>query len=105
MGVNRLMMEVESEYSIVEDFNILGWFKHLNKITFFGVYSKMVEKRIFLIFVDLELNLCKASQSAHVFTSCARIFARIFMKIWLVVKYYLMNISFKFHKDQSTLYH
>ena len=23
------------------------------------------------------------------------------MKIWLVVKYYLMNISFKFHKDPS----
>ena len=39
----------------------------------------------------------------RVFASCARacIFARIFMKIWLVVKYYLMNISFKFHKDPS----
>ena len=31
-------------------------------ITFFGVYSKMAEKRIFLIFVDLYLNFCKASQ-------------------------------------------
>ena len=49
MGVNRLMMEVESEYSIVEDYNILGWFKHLSKITFFGVYSKLAEKRPFLI--------------------------------------------------------
>ena len=49
MGVNRLMMVVESEYSIVEDYNILGWFNHLNKITFFGVYSKMAEKLPFLI--------------------------------------------------------
>ena len=29
---------------------------------FFCVYSKMAEKRIFLIFVDLDLNLCKASK-------------------------------------------
>ena len=34
----------------------------MNKITFFGVYSKIAEKRIFLIFVDSDLNLCKASQ-------------------------------------------
>ena len=34
----------------------------MNKITFLGVYSKMAEKRIFLIFVDSDLNLCKASQ-------------------------------------------
>ena len=27
-----------------------------------GVYSKIAEKRIFLIFVDSDLNLCKASQ-------------------------------------------
>ena len=26
------------------------------------VYSKMAEKRIYLIFVDSDLNLCKASQ-------------------------------------------
>ena len=34
----------------------------LGKITFFGVFSKIAEKRIFLIFVDSDLNLCKASQ-------------------------------------------
>ena len=39
--------------------------------------------------------------SARIYASCARIFARIFMKIWLVVKYYFINISFKFHKDLS----
>ena len=39
--------------------------------------------------------------SACIYASCARIFARIFMKIWLVVKYYFINISFKFHKDLS----
>ena len=32
---------------------------------------------------------------------CARVYARIFTKLLLVVLYYLMNISFKFHKDQS----
>ena len=31
--------------------------------------------------------------SARIYASCARIFARIFMKIWLVVKYYFANIS------------
>ena len=36
-----------------------------------------------------------------VFASCARIFARILMKSWLEVTYYLMNISFKFQKDPS----
>ena len=40
-------------------------------------------------------------KSARIYASCARIFARIFMKIWLVVKYYFINISFKFHKDLS----
>ena len=34
----------------------------MNKLTFFGVYSKIAEKHIFLIFVDSDLNLCKASQ-------------------------------------------
>ena len=40
-------------------------------------------------------------ESARIYASCARIFARIFMKIWLVVKHYFINISFKFHKDLS----
>ena len=40
----------------------MAWFEKVNKITFFGVYSKIAEKRIFLIFVDSDLNLCKASQ-------------------------------------------
>ena len=39
--------------------------------------------------------------SARIYASCARIFARIFMKILLVVKHYFINISFKFHKDLS----
>ena len=38
--------------------------------------------------------------SARAYGSCARIYAPIFMKI-LVVNYYLMNLSFKFHKDPS----
>ena len=59
----------------------------------------MAEKRIFLIFVDSDMNLRKALQMralsprARVIALCARIFARIYMKIWLVVKYYLMKLS------------
>ena len=58
MGVNRLKKEVESEYSVLEDSSYVGLIGKSD----FGVYSKMAEKRIFLIFVDSELNLCKASQ-------------------------------------------
>ena len=32
---------------------------------------------------------------------CARIFALIFMKILLVVNYYIMSLSLKFHKDMN----
>ena len=35
----------------------------------------------------------------HVFASCARVFAQIFTKIFLVVHYSVMSLSFKFHKD------
>ena len=38
---------------------------------------------------------------AHVYASCARVWARIFTKFFFVVDYYLMNLSFKFHRDQS----
>ena len=38
---------------------------------------------------------------AHVYASCARVWARIFTKFYFVVHYYLMNLSFKFHKDRS----
>ena len=38
---------------------------------------------------------------AHVFTSCARMCARIFTKSSLLFLDYAMNLSLKFHKDQS----
>ena len=38
---------------------------------------------------------------AHVYASCARVYARIFTKINLTILYYLMNKSLKFHKDRS----
>ena len=37
----------------------------------------------------------------YVYVSCARIWARILMKNYLMILYYLMNISLKFHKDLS----
>ena len=38
---------------------------------------------------------------ARVFATCARLCARIFMKIWIYLNHYLMSLSFKFHKDPS----
>ena len=35
----------------------------------------------------------------HVFASCARVCARIFTKFFLVAHYFVMSLSFKFHKD------
>ena len=39
----------------------------------------------------------------YVYVSCARMFARIFTNNYLMILYYLMNISLKFHKDLSFL--
>ena len=38
---------------------------------------------------------------AHIYASCARLFARIFKKYVVVFCYYLMNVSVKFQKDPS----
>ena len=38
---------------------------------------------------------------SYVYVSCSRISARIFTKNNLMILYYLMNISLKFHKDLS----
>ena len=38
---------------------------------------------------------------AHVYASCARVYAWIFTKNDLIILYYLINKSFKFHKDRS----
>ena len=37
----------------------------------------------------------------HIYPSCARVFAWIFTKIFLMILNYLINISLKFHKDRS----
>ena len=37
----------------------------------------------------------------HVYASCAHVCARIITKNLLIILYYLMNISLKFHKDRS----
>ena len=38
---------------------------------------------------------------AHVYASCVRVYARIFTKNHLIILYYLMNKSLKFHKEWS----
>ena len=45
--------------------------------------------------------LTRRNARAHVYASCARVCARIYTKIFVVVLYYLMNLRFKFHKDRS----
>ena len=45
--------------------------------------------------------LSRRNERAHVYASCARMCARIFMKNHLMILYYLMTISLKFHKDLS----
>ena len=37
----------------------------------------------------------------HVYALCVRLCAWIIMKIFEVIPYYPMSLSFKFHKDQS----
>ena len=38
---------------------------------------------------------------AHIYASCERVYARIFAKNNLIILYYLINKSLKFHKDRS----
>ena len=64
-------------------FRRLAWFVKVDKITFFGVYSKMAEKRIFSIFFYSDLNLCKASQ-VHAFSphACASLHGSLWKFGW-----------------------
>ena len=45
--------------------------------------------------------LSRQNARAHIYASCARLFARIFKKYVVVFCYYLMNVSVKFQKDPS----
>ena len=45
--------------------------------------------------------LSRRNARAHIYASCARVFAGIFTKNLLIILYYLMNRSLKFHKDRS----
>ena len=45
--------------------------------------------------------LSRQNRRAHVYVSCVRVSARIFTKNVLIILYYLINISLKFHKDWS----
>ena len=45
--------------------------------------------------------LSRQNARAHVYASCARICAQICTKNLLMILYYLMNKSLKFHKDRS----
>ena len=45
--------------------------------------------------------LPRRNARAHFYTSWARVCARIFMKNFLIILYYVMNVSLKFYKDPS----
>ena len=42
------------------------------------------------------------SESQHCFANISATEARIFMKLYMVINYYLMSVSFKFHEDPCT---
>ena len=44
--------------------------------------------------------LSRRNARAHVYATCSRMCARIFTKNLLIIVYYLMNESLKFHKDR-----
>ena len=45
--------------------------------------------------------LSRQNARTHVYASCAPVFAQIITKTLLMILYYLMNISLKFHRDQN----
>ena len=50
------------------------------------------------------MRACVSSRQnvpAYIYASCVCVCAQIFMKNLLIILYYLMNISLKFHKDPS----
>ena len=52
----------------------------------------------------VNVRACVSSRQnlrAHVYTSCVLVCARIFMNFCLLILYYLIIISLKFHKDWS----
>ena len=52
--------------------------------------------------IDVRVRVSSRQNArGHVYASCACVCARIFTIFYLVVHYYLLNFSFKFHKDRS----
>ena len=45
--------------------------------------------------------LSRQNARAHVYASCGRVYEQIFTKNYLIILYYLMNKSIKFHKNWS----
>ena len=45
--------------------------------------------------------LSRRNERAHVYATCGHVCGRIFTKNVLIIFYYLINISLKFHKDPS----
>ena len=64
---------------------------HKDRCTHRGTQGLIVRQRI----------LSRRNARAHIYASCARGCAWIFTKNHLIILYYLINISFKFHKDRS----
>ena len=45
--------------------------------------------------------LSRQNVRAHVYASCAHVYAWIFTKNQVIIRYYLMNNNLKFHKDRT----
>ena len=58
------------------------------------------KKKFFLLNVAKMHRKLLSTESQFYFANISATEARIFMKFYMVVNYYIVNLSFKFHKDQ-----
>ena len=65
--------------------------------------NKMVKNHHQIFRKDPCTHACTRGKNAraHVYASCECVYARIFTKNDLIILYYLINKSLKFHKDRS----
>ena len=57
-GVNRLIKEVESEYSVFKTYNILAWFENLIKITFLVYIQKWPKTPLYFALNRVKRFVC-----------------------------------------------
>ena len=107
--IHWILMTFESQYRFANISAKKAWIF----MKFETYIHKIVKNYLMIFLLDLCTDACtrcvnvrarvlpRRNARAHFYTSCARVCAWIFTKNHLVILYYLMNISLKFHKDRS----